>query len=105
MGKPLVLELDHIDGNNQNDQRHNLRYLCPNCHSQTPTFRGKNITIKPKSEQVSDSDLLEALENEENISQALKKVGLVSRGGNYTRAKILLDRFKGSSPPAPTNSS
>jgi 5-methylcytosine-specific restriction endonuclease McrA len=35
----LTLELDHIDGNNKNDERDNLRILCPNCHSQTPTFR------------------------------------------------------------------
>lgn len=38
-GKPLTLELDHIDGNNQNNGRENLRILCPNCHSQTPTWK------------------------------------------------------------------
>ena len=37
----LVLELDHIDGNNKNNSLENLRILCPNCHSQTPTFRGR----------------------------------------------------------------
>lgn len=37
-GKPLVLNLDHIDGNSFNHQLINLRILCPNCHSQTPTF-------------------------------------------------------------------
>lgn len=42
MGNPLVLELDHIDGDNKNNKRDNLRYLCPNCHSQTPTWRGRN---------------------------------------------------------------
>lgn len=40
-GLPLVLELDHIDGNNTNNVRDNLRALCPNCHSLTPTWRGK----------------------------------------------------------------
>lgn len=43
-GQPLTLELDHIDGNNQNEVRDNLRYLCPNCHSLTPTWRGRNNT-------------------------------------------------------------
>lgn len=42
LNKPLTLELDHIDGDNQNNNLVNLRLLCPNCHSQTDTFRGKN---------------------------------------------------------------
>jgi len=39
----IPLELDHINGD-KNDQRiENLQLLCPNCHAQTPTYRGKNI--------------------------------------------------------------
>lgn len=46
LGKSIVLELDHIDGDNKNNVRDNLRALCPNCHSQTPTWRGrKNASI------------------------------------------------------------
>ena len=45
-GKPLSLELDHVDGNNRNNRIENLRILCPNCHSQTPTHRAKNIRYK-----------------------------------------------------------
>jgi hypothetical protein len=40
--KPIVLELDHIDGDNKNNKRENLRMLCPNCHSQTPTWKVGN---------------------------------------------------------------
>lgn len=36
--KPLVLQLDHIDGNSDNNQISNVRLLCPNCHTQTSTF-------------------------------------------------------------------
>ena len=42
MGKPIPLELDHIDGNHQNNNLNNLRLLCPNCHAFTSTYRGKN---------------------------------------------------------------
>ena len=41
-GKPIPLELDHIDGNPYNHKLENLRLLCPNCHAQTPTYRSKN---------------------------------------------------------------
>jgi hypothetical protein len=36
--KPLVLQIDHIDGDFLNNLSNNLRFLCPNCHTQTPTF-------------------------------------------------------------------
>ncbi len=39
----IPLELDHIDGNNTNNEIANLRLLCPNCHALTTTYRGKNI--------------------------------------------------------------
>lgn len=42
-GNPLVMELDHINGVRTDHSLDNLRMICPNCHSQTDTFRGKNI--------------------------------------------------------------
>ena len=36
--KPLTLQVDHIDGNSDNNLPNNIRLLCPNCHSQTETF-------------------------------------------------------------------
>src|SRR5258707_1011713 len=35
----VPLEIDHIDGNPENNAENNLRLLCPNCHSLTPNFR------------------------------------------------------------------
>ena len=49
--KPLVLELDHIDGNPRNNLLENLRILCLHCHSQTDTYRSKNRKIPRKPDQ------------------------------------------------------
>jgi HNH endonuclease len=41
-GKPLTLQVDHIDGNAGDNNPNNLRLICPNCHSQTDTFSARN---------------------------------------------------------------
>lgn len=41
-GKPIPVEVDHIDGDSENNTEQNLRLLCPNCHAQTDTYKGKN---------------------------------------------------------------
>lgn len=41
-GKPIVLELEHKDGNYTNNKLDNVCLLCPNCHSQTDTYKSKN---------------------------------------------------------------
>ena len=40
-GKPLVLQLDHINGNHYDNRLENLRIVCPNCHTQTETFSSR----------------------------------------------------------------
>lgn len=49
MNQAIPLELDHMDGNPTNNTKENLRLICPNCHAQTETYRGKNIG-RPKCE-------------------------------------------------------
>jgi 5-methylcytosine-specific restriction endonuclease McrA len=45
MNKPLSLQLDHINGINNDNRLENLRFLCPNCHTQTPTWGSKKRII------------------------------------------------------------
>lgn len=45
LGKPITLNVDHKDGDYRNNVQGNLRFLCPNCHSQTQTFGAKNKPV------------------------------------------------------------
>ena len=45
-GKPLKMHLDHISGIRNDHRLENLRMLCPNCHSQTPTYGGRNARLR-----------------------------------------------------------
>ena len=87
-GETIVLDLDHINGNNCDNRLENLRYLCPNCHSQTNTYKGRNKNSGKT--KVSDQKLLTAYKKCGTIRQALLDVGLAAKGGNYERLKKLI---------------
>lgn len=89
MDKHIQLELDHINGNNRDNRIQNLQFLCPNCHSQTPTFKGRNINSGKT--KVDDITLVKLLENGYTIRQTLLATGLAGSGGNYERVKKLIN--------------
>lgn len=47
--KPLTLQIDHVDGNSDNNKLDNLTVLCPNCHTQTSTWCARNIKNTKRS--------------------------------------------------------
>ena len=91
-GMPITLELEHKDGNHLNNARENLEGLCPNCHSITDTWRGRNKPAKNGINEVSDDFLLQCLNEAKNIRQGLLKAGIAAKGNNYERAKRLLGK-------------
>lgn len=88
-GKELKFELDHIDGDRKNNQRTNLRFVCPNCHSQTPTWKTKNFS----GAKVSDEEIIHALKVSESGYKALLYVGLNPHGGNYKRVRNIIKKY------------
>ncbi len=89
--KPITLELEHMDGNHNNNKRENLECLCPNCHSQTDTWRGRNKT--KKKVKVSDDEIIKTYLETKNIRQTLIKVGISAKGGNYKRINGLIIKY------------
>ena len=92
LGEPLVLEIEHKDGNHKNNNYENLEALCPNCHSLTKTWRGRNC--RKNGIRVSLTDMVNAYNEMGNMRQALIKLKLSPMGGNYKRMKsaILMQR-------------
>lgn len=87
-GIPITLQAHHKDGDKTNNELENLQLLCPNCHSQTDNYCSKNINKAP----ISDEALIEALQTQPSIRQALLSVGLSDGSVNYKRARSLLTR-------------
>jgi hypothetical protein len=83
-GFKIPIEVNHIDGNNTNHSKENLECLCPNCHSITKNWRGRNKT--QKRFKISNKKILEVLLiNDWNMRKSLIEVGLTPKGGNYNR--------------------
>lgn len=76
-GKTLSLELDHINGENNDNRLENLRFLCPNCHSQTTTYGSRNQKITESKYEITTElrDLVIAkylaIKNQKKVSELL----------------------------------
>lgn len=90
-GEPLTLQLDHINGLRVDNRIENLRLLCPNCHSQTPTWGAKRRGEKPTKIKVDKparvrvykiewpaDDALKAMVWKDNLSDVARLLGVSS---------------------------
>lgn len=75
-GKTLSLELDHINGLNNDNRLGNLRFLCPNCHSQTSTYGSRNQQ-RNSSEYDISNELRTLVEEKYNEVKSVKQVSSI----------------------------
>lgn len=75
-GKTLSLELDHINGINNDNRLENLRFLCPNCHSQTSTYGSRNQQINSSEYDIPD-DLRKMVEEKYDEVKSVKRVSSI----------------------------
>ena len=75
MSRPLTLHVDHIDGRFADCRPENLRFLCPNCHSQTATYAGRNrspdshsvVRVDDRGERIAPPAANSALTDEDRV--------------------------------------
>ena len=90
LNQKLTLQLDHINGNSTDQRLENLRFLCPNCHSQTDTFCAKNKKYS-STKKIKDDVLIDMYHKcKGNINQTLKNLG-IDNGRNYSRLYKLIE--------------
>ena len=75
-GKTLSLELDHINGVNNDNRLENLRFLCPNCHSQTSTYGSRNQQLNSSEYDIPD-DLRKMVEEKYDEVKSVKRVSSI----------------------------
>ena len=80
------LELDHINGVSSDHRLENLRILCPNCHSRTVTYCGKNKTNSPKPTDV-DNIIVDMILQKYNTHHILITLGMTPSGCAHKRVE------------------
>lgn len=87
-GKILNLQLDHINGIRNDNRLENLRFLCPNCHTQTETYCSKNKSITINC--LNMFKIIDVINDSSSITQIIVKLGLCETKSNRNQIKKII---------------
>lgn len=90
MGLAITLEIDHIDGDHENNKRDNLRALCSNCHSITDTWKiGQHVGKKVRKK--TDEQIIEAWQSSSSMGETLRKLDM--KWGSVSTVRNVLAKY------------
>lgn len=90
-GKSLSLHIDHINGIRNDNRLENLRFLCPNCHSQTETY----CTLNKDSKKISSfqiEDIIEIIQESKTLTSVIRKLGVLDTEVNRIRILKMMEQ-------------
>lgn len=90
-GKSLSLHIDHINGIRNDNRLENLRFLCPNCHSQTETY----CTLNKDSKKISSfqiEDIIEIIKESKTLTSVIRKLGVLDTEVNRIRILKMMEQ-------------
>ena len=93
-GKVLSLQIDHINGVRNDNRLSNLRFLCPNCHSQTSTFCNKKVIKSKRIEDFELSEIISLFQKSRSLTDLILQMGIYDNTKNRNKLKIIKDSYK-----------
>lgn len=90
LDSPIPLELEHTDGDNNNNTKENLKLLCCNCHALTPTWRRRKSTVSNNCKHT-DATMKDAILSSYNMYEALRLLEL--KWGSHSTLKRVMKEY------------
>ena len=91
--KYLNIQLDHINGIRNDNRLSNLRFLCPNCHTQTETYCSHNLSKSISFNSYDIEYIIDKLKECPSINKTILELGLKDSSGNRSKLRDIIDKY------------